>query len=70
MVRLFICLAKWIEGKMTNLWFFVVLWFLFIAFVIYLSYYQHIKGQRDFHYDDENVPYKLEPRYGDEDGNP
>ena len=54
---------------MTNLWFFVLLWFVFIALVIYLSYYQHIKGQRDFHYDDENVPYKLEPRYGDEDGN-
>ena len=55
---------------MTNLWFFVLLWFVFIALVIYLSYYQHIKGQRDFHYDVENVPYKLEPRYGDEDGKP
>ena len=53
---------------MPNLWFFVLLWFVFIALVIYLSYYQHIKGQRDFHYGDEDVPYKLEPWNGDEDG--
>ena len=70
MVRQFICLAKWIEENMISLWFSVLLWFALIIFIIYLSYYQHIKGQRDFNYGDEDVPYKLEPRYGDEDGNP
>jgi hypothetical protein len=54
---------------MISLWLSVVLWFALIILIIYLSYYQHIKGLRDFHYGDEDVPYKLEPRYGDEDGN-
>ena len=54
---------------MISLWFSVLLWFALIIFIIYLSYYQHIKGLRDFSYGDEDVPYKLEPRdERDEDG--